>query len=257
MNQWMQHFHSDEHMFVKRVIEWHENALYSHSVVTTPFLSPREQNIVQQIVGQSDVICLKNGGFTDCERARMILAPDWYTNSDKDWEIRSFSASYDATWGALSHRDVLGALLHLGGERKLFGDIAVTQQSIQWVCTKEATGLWSDVLKVKNITLSPKEIEASDLQELEHKWTSRRGFVSSLRLDSVVAEVYGMSRSVAQTAIRKGIVRVNHRQIEDVAHSLEAEDMVSLQGKGRRKIHAIEGRTKKDNYSISYGELCE
>ena len=47
-----EHFHPEEHPFVERVLDWIDRAARGRPV-RTPFLDPREQAIVEALVGQN------------------------------------------------------------------------------------------------------------------------------------------------------------------------------------------------------------
>ena len=119
----IEHFKGEE-VFVKKVLEFKDQALYKQRLVLTKFLNPYHQSIVYSIVGnQNDLIVIEDGGMVDSEMKRLIIAPSFYQIEKEDFEIVLAKISYAKPFGTLNHRDILGALMSLGVKRELFGDI--------------------------------------------------------------------------------------------------------------------------------------
>lgn len=74
----IEHFKGEE-VFVKKVLEFKDQALYKQRLVLTKFLNPYHQSIVYSIVGnQNDLIVIEDGGMVDSEMKRLIIAPSFY-----------------------------------------------------------------------------------------------------------------------------------------------------------------------------------
>ncbi len=76
--------------------------------------------------------------------------------------------------------------------------------------------------------------------------------MASLRLDSVLASMFSLSRGHAQEAIRQGLTAVNGRQILKPDHFLSEGDKVSLRGKGKAVLIRVGGKSRKDRDCIVY-----
>jgi RNA-binding protein YlmH len=57
-----------------------------------------------------------------------------------------------------------------------------------------------------------------------------------MRLDTLIGEGFGMSRSASAELIRAGMASVNHVACDKPDHKAEAGDLLSVRGKGRIKI---------------------
>ena len=77
-----------------------------------------------------------------------------------------------------------------------------------------------------------------------------RDTVASLRLDSIVASAFGISRSSAAEAIRKGLVYVNSMQTVKTDMQVNEEDRIVLRGKGKACLREVGARTRKDRIFV-------
>ena len=75
--------------------------------------------------------------------------------------------------------------------------------------------------------------------------------VSSLRLDSVLAAAYRLSRNDAAVCIRSGLVKVNHLECERVDATVREGALLSVRGKGRVRLESIDGMTRKQRIGIT------
>ena len=81
---------------------------------------------------------------------------------------------------------------------------------------------------------------------------TRRDTVASLRLDSVLASMFSMSRGKAQEAIHMGLAAVNNRIVDKPDHFLSEGDKVSLRGKGKAVLKEVGGKSRKDRDCIVF-----
>lgn len=99
----IEHFKGEE-VFVKKVLEFKDQALYKQRLVLTKFLNPYHQSIVYSIVGnQNDLIVIEDGGMVDSEMKRLIIAPSFYQIEKEDFEIVLAKISYAKPFGTLNH----------------------------------------------------------------------------------------------------------------------------------------------------------
>ena len=83
----LEHFKGEE-VFVKKVLEYRDQALYKQRLILTKFLNPYHQSIVYSIIGNNeDLIVKEAGGMDNSEMKRMIIAPAFYEIEDQDFEI--------------------------------------------------------------------------------------------------------------------------------------------------------------------------
>ncbi|REJ05643.1 RNA-binding protein [Halobacillus trueperi] len=252
-----QHFRKEEKPFIDQVLSFREDVALKYQRKLTDFLDPREQMIMKAIMGNDlDLIYGLEGGAEASERKRAILAPDYEIIEKEDFQLTLLEASYPQKFVTLEHRDVLGAFMSLGIRREKMGDLVVQDGTIQITAASEI----SDYIKMNltgikrsNVQFDEKPLSARI--ESNETWSTKQTTVSSLRLDVMVKEIYGMSRNKASMFIEAGQVKVNFRTVEDASFSLEEGDLISLRGKGRSRLDEVLGETKKEKYKVMTSKL--
>lgn len=258
MKDVMQHFRPEEQGFIVQVGDWMDDVRNQYAPKLTDFLDPRQIMIIQSLVGENSEVKMQvYGMFSDAERQRVILYPDYFEPQMSDFSIEVFELNYPSKFVQLKHPDVLGSLVAIGLNRSKFGDIRLDEQKIQFVVQKEISSFveinLESINKVK-VHLKKLEEDALLLQN-EEQWREQQETVSSLRLDTVLAAAYKISRQKAVQLIQAAYVKVNYRQQEQISFELTEDDLLSVRGYGRLKIFSIEGRTKKNKIRIVFRKL--
>lgn len=253
-----QHFRKDEQPFIDKVISWKEQVERNFQPRLTDFLDPREQQIVKMLIGgeSSDIKLSFEGGTAEAERKRAVLAPYYDEISIEDFQLTLYQATYQSKFITVEHRDVMGAFLSLGIKRQKFGDITVKNGILQIVLGDEiAPFVRANLNMIKKAKVTLEEKPLSEGLASEQQWDFSDKTVSSLRLDTVLKEIYHLSRKDATAYITKQQVKVNYKVVEDGKYGLQEGDLLSLRGKGRSKLAAVNGTTKKDKLKITIAVL--
>lgn len=242
-----EHYKGEE-IFVKKVLDYQSQALDHQRMILTPFLNPREQEIVKQIIGNQDLIVHSFGGMNNAENQRMIICPSFYDIQKDDFDVVVAEIIYPKQFGSIAHKDVLGALMNLGIKRDCIGDID-DHDRVFFACTRQTFPFIQDQLtQVKRSKVKIKEV--NEEITIQHEFIKKTFFLSSLRLDKVVSSLYRVSRSQASDAIRAGFVKVNHKEVEEVHFLCHNNDMISFKRHGRVKIVVHDRTTKQGNQVI-------
>ena len=77
-----------------------------------------------------------------------------------------------------------------------------------------------------------------------------QAFVSSLRLDAVIAAGFRMARSKAAGLVSAGRVQADYREAMDPDRILKRDAVVSVRGYGKIRLSQIGDRTKKGRIPI-------
>lgn len=230
--------------------------------VYTDFLGLAEQNLfLEHIRDYPPVSYSVYGGKEDTERY-CICFDGTQTVSGLQKQEPEFPESFPISCvkisasglkysGALSHRDYLGAILHLGISRSKIGDIYITEQNAYVFCMDTiADFLCNELITVKHtqvhceLTQPEPALLAPVLKEIS-------GTVASLRLDALVALAFQGSRSSLTAYIEGGKTYINGRLSVKPGEQLEAGDVVSVRGKGRFLVAEINHKTKKGRIAIT------
>ncbi len=145
----------------------------------------------------------------------------------------------------LTHRDFLGALLNLGIERSVLGDIAVIG-NVGYIFVKDdmADFVASSLSRVKRTDVRTSII--SELPEGElYKTEEKRIQISSERLDAVIARVFGLSRDDAQSLFKKRLVYTDGRLCESTSYTPKTGEKISVRGHGRFIYLGYDGVSRK------------
>jgi RNA-binding protein YlmH len=258
MDHLIQHFRKDEQPFIEQVTGWQREVEDRYAPKLTDFLDPRQRFIVQAVIGQSeDLTIYTEGLFEQAERQRVLIAPSYFVPEEQDFQITIFTVKYPTKFVQLKHPDVLGALISLGLDRSKYGDIRVTENTIQFaVATETSDYIRANLTSIGKVKVHAEEVEkATPLIQLEDEWNEKNVTVSSMRLDVVLATVTNISRQKAQALIAGGKVKVNWTVREQTSFEVQEGDIISARGIGRLKVMMSEGRTKKDKIRLQVGQL--
>ncbi|MDY0396308.1 YlmH/Sll1252 family protein [Virgibacillus halophilus] len=242
-----QHFRKEEHAFIDQVLSWKDDVNRSYRNKLTDFLDPRQQFIVDSLTGKNDDVKVwQFGGGRHSERQRALITPFYEQVQQEDFGLCLLQASYQEKFSTLTHRDVLGTFISLGLKRDKLGDIQVSNGLIQMIVADEiAKFVVLQMTTVKRMKISMEEKPLSAYREQPSVWNEMGRTVSSLRLDTVLKEIYHVSRKEASDYIKKQAVKVNFKLVEDVKFQVCEQDIISVRSKGRSKLVKIEGKTKK------------
>jgi RNA-binding protein YlmH len=134
---------------------------------------------------------------------------------------------------ALTHRDFLGALMHLGIERGTLGDIQVKDKDGYLFCLERvADFICTGLDKVRHTTIKC-EVVSPDVQIPEEEPLTEEYLVASERIDGVIAKVCGLSRGDVMKLFVAGRIYLNGRLNENHAKQLQIGDVVNARGFGK------------------------
>ena len=132
----------------------------------------------------------------------------------------------------LSHRDYLGALMSLGVERDLLGDIYVQGKTAYVFCMDHiADYIRQNLTSVRHtdvIVTIKEQVPESAGPVLEERIIT----AASGRLDAVLSRVCNLSRSQSLSLVTQGKVFLNGRQIANNSVPCHPGDKVSVRGYG-------------------------
>ena len=193
------------------------------------------------------------GGYEEAERTVLVFPAPWQERESICGGKDSPIAVIRATWKggeALSHRDFLGALMGLGIERELIGDILPRESTCDILLLRE---IWPYVLQnlssAGRASLTLGEAEAPEAGEARFRVI--RDTVATLRLDAVVGSGFGLAREKAAAAIRSGKVTLNGLECLKPDKLVEAGSRIALRGLGKIVLEEAGGMSKKGRTVVS------
>ncbi|MFT8871430.1 MAG: YlmH/Sll1252 family protein [Sporolactobacillus sp.] len=250
-----EHFRPEERPLVEHLLDLIRRAEERYFVQRSDFLDPRARQILISLVGKNEKVRLSFfGGFPNAERQRALLSPPYAAAAEDDFAVSVLEVDYPHKFVTLAHRDLLGAILGCGVDRRKIGDLLVGETHVQFICTADiAAYLSNNLVSVGRQPVSVRP--AKTILHTEEQWFEDSGTVASLRLDAVIAEIYRLSRAAAAERISRGLVKVNWQLIERRDFEVIEGDILSLRGAGRSKILSAGELTKKHKIRLYYGKL--
>ncbi len=238
----------ERELLKKRFLELAEKSYNAGIFLFTDFLGLAEQSAFQECrAALRGIKYAAFGGAEGAERVMIRFGDEDELGYELPFPITVLKVAPTSQKFAdkLTHRDFLGALLNLGIERSVLGDIVIID-NVGYVFVKEdmADYVKGSLLRVKHTDVRISVIE--DLPEGElYRREERRIQISSERLDAVIAKVFSLSRDDAQALFTRGLVFVGGRCIESASYTPKADDVISVRGYGRMIYHGFDSLSKK------------
>ncbi|MCL2564469.1 MAG: YlmH/Sll1252 family protein [Defluviitaleaceae bacterium] len=201
---------------------------------------------------ESEGICniVSFGGAMGCERLMLGFYSEYDSLLESDFPIDAVEIVHDNN--KLTHRDFLGSILGIGINREKLGDIFVfPNKAIAFLDREISDFVMGSLTSVGRTSVSLEIIKNDCLIAPFIDSLSKDITVSSMRLDTVIATAFNLSRSTALKLIESEKVFINWQAAKSASKTVELGDNITLRGFGRGKIEAINGQTRKGNISIS------
>ena len=238
---------NDEERFLMRHVEDLARAAFGRGIARySAFLSDREQQLAQAALnraGAPEESCRFEGGWPDAERRVLCIEPeDCYPASP----VCCVRLRCRALAGAQLpvHKDYLGSLMGLELRREALGDI---------VLPPAAALIWQELRSVGRSEVTAQQLELDEGPEFaQAERRLQTATVSSLRLDAVLAAMLRCSRGMAAELVAAGRVEINHLPVSSAHAPVYESDVFTVRGKGRFRLTALPGKSKKDRQIIEF-----
>ena len=246
---------SDEReLLKKRFLELGKKSYNAGIFTFTSFLGLLEQSLLDEIKGElRGIEYTAFGGADGAERVIVRFGSTEEIGYELPFPISIIKAEPKSPKFAdkLTHRDFLGALLNLGIERDVLGDIVIID-NVGYIFALEdiAEYIVDSLSRVKRTDMNLEIIDALPEGEL-YRTEPRQIQVSGERLDAVVAKVFSLSRDDAQSLFKKRLVFVSGKCIESTSYTPKENDVVSVRGHGRFIYRGFTSNTRKGKMNIT------
>ncbi|MEE0418563.1 MAG: YlmH/Sll1252 family protein [Lachnospiraceae bacterium] len=236
-----------EELFQKRLMDLADSAMKRGIVTFTDFMNLNELNIFHSMIQKFSYIQWKTfGGYEAAERQTAAFIPDaLYYEWDFPIACLEISPLNIKFADALTHRDYLGALLNLGIERDMLGDILVDdKRAYVFVIDRMQDFISKELTRVRHTPVVCRERKLQEF-DVPIKTEVIAGSVASVRLDSILALAFHSSRSSLVGLIEGGKIFVNGKLVVSNGYTLKEGDIVSARGLGKFRYKQAVYRTKK------------
>ena len=253
----MSDFKSDDILLLeKRILELASRSYASSLFTFTDFFGLLEQDVFRSTVPKlaRGVRYTLFGGAEGTERVMVRFGDEEDLGYEVPFPIVMLRIVPKAPKFAekLFHRDVLGALMHLGIERELLGDIVLRDEGkLIFVFAEEkiAPFIISELTTIRNtqvlVTVTD-ELPECELFQTEAVIVK----AMSERLDGVIAKLYSLSREEASGYFSRSLVFAEGRCITSPSYTPKQGERISVRGLGRFVYEGYVSDTKKGKMNI-------
>lgn len=245
-----------EQLLCKRLLELADNTYQRDIPMFSDFLNLNEQEILNQILTKMPPICIKTmGGYSLAERVVVGFYPQERFDELIPLVCLKIEPLNRKFAEELTHRDYLGALISLGIERSVLGDIVVSNNCAYLFCLKKISAfIMQELVKIKHTSVFVTETEFDETVSLQTEEIT--GFVASLRIDALLSLVTGMSRSRAVSYIEEAKVFINGKCVTSNGANLKENDVISVRGVGKFQYKGTSGTSKKGRLFVTVLKYC-
>ncbi len=146
----------------------------------------------------------------------------------------------------------MGAVLALGIDRSLTGDICLKENGAYLLASREMASF----IAANLVSAGRTPVQAKVLDSIptitQAPGRIFRDTVASLRLDAVLASGLNISRAEAAAMVLSGRVQVNHRPQTRTDAQLKEGDLLSVRGAGRLALTAVGTPNRKGRIPIYF-----
>lgn len=238
----------------KRLAELAQRAVHGGRACCTRFLEPTQRDLARAAAARAGARVAFWGGFEGAERAvAAFYAPD--APEPRAYPIATVRIDWNAKFASPAHRDLLGAVMGLGIDREVTGDIAMGEREGRQCAYLFALDDMADYIAASLTGAGCAAVRAAVTDEtpsiLPPEGRHLRLTVQQERLDAVLAAACRLSRSEAQRLIAAGLVKLNHAVNTRADARLCEGDLISARGHGRIRVEAFQGESRRGRQVVA------
>ncbi|WP_455493091.1 YlmH/Sll1252 family protein [Eubacterium sp.] len=237
----------NETLLKKRLAELSHRAFERGYTTYSTFLNLQEISILKALKLDSKYSLF--GGYENADRCVAAFSNDEvYSYPIVCIKIEPLQQKFS---DKLTHRDFLGALMNLGIEREMLGDIKILNNEGYLFCLdKISQYIVNNLSSIKHTSVKCKIID--DIPELFNQLPDEEEYiVSSLRIDTVVSAVFKMSRNSASQLINQEKIFINSKTVYKDSVQLKEGDVVSVRGYGKFIYSQTVNETRKHKMVVA------
>ena len=251
---------TDEERFLMRHVEDLARAAEGRGIARySGFLSDREQDLARAALNRADVPESDyhfEGGWPGAERKLLCLEPEGCYPASPLCCVKLTCRTLSGA-ALPGHKDYLGSLMGLELRREALGDIVLPPEEpgIAYLFALEpaAALICQELRSVGRTEVTAQQLALDEVPEFaQAERRLQTATVSSLRLDAVLAAMLRCSRGMAAELVAAGRVEINHLPVSSAHAPVYESDVFTVRGKGRFRLTALPGKSKKDRQIIEF-----
>lgn len=244
---------AEDELLKKRFMELSKRSYNDSRFTFTNFLSLAELSVFYETIKEiPGVEYSVFGGTEDAERVIVRFGSEDELGYSEAFPITILEISplMEKFSDDLTHRDFLGALMNLGIEREVLGDILLKKnKAYLFVLNSMVEYISKELTRVKHTSIKVRIVDS--IPETDKYVPSEKLIqVASLRIDAVIARVHNLSRGDAIELFTEKKVFLNGHLCENNSKMLSEKDKVTVRGFGRFEVFEIVGKSKKGKENI-------
>lgn len=240
----------NDDFFTRRLIDLADQADRTCRYTFTDFLTEAETAQFQAIRSQLPHCGTALwGGHPDADRVMLRFGDPEQLGYEEPFPLTAlYIAPVQEKFAeSLTHRDILGAVMHLGIVRSAVGDILIDGKCAYLFIKEDlAEYLCRELTRIRHTTVTctvAEQLPAAAEQKTEEITVQ----AASERIDAVAAKVYHLSRSECLELLRLEHIAVGGAPVTKSSYTLRAGDKVSVRGHGKFRYLGQSGTTRKGN----------
>lgn len=248
----------NEEQLLKSRLEDLAKKSYSQNIYTySNFLNPAELAVFDEISSELGFAGYEIFGGSELSERQMVRFGDEDNlGYDEKWRIDTIKIEplIDKFSDVLHHSDFLGALMNLGIDRSVLGDIIIkdNKRAYLFCMDKISDFIIENLTKVKHTNVKCTLLtEEENLDCLAPELVELSLIVASPRFDAIVSAVTKCSRNEAVNFFKSKRVLLNGRVCERNSITLKSNDIFSVRGYGKYIFADIGKETRKGKIYVN------
>lgn len=186
------------------------------------------------------------GGTDDVERVIIGTAPEYIEIMPDHFPIDTLTIKYSSLSKILSHRDILGAILGLGIDRGMVGDILLFDQ-VAYVFLKKdiATFVYNNLERVGSTKVQCTLGHVEDLYIPIEQYIKIHKKLDNLQVSTIIATAFAISKTTVNKLISTKNVMINWQVVKNI--DISEGITITVRGYGRIIVSSI---IKEKSFSV-------
>lgn len=152
----------------------------------------------------------------------------------------------------LTHREIMGSLYNQNIDTEMFGDIIIYDNHYYILVMNSIYNIVLNTFNtVGNKHIKLKEVDITTLDNYKRKYEKKELIVSSLRIDTVISKLIGISRENIKNIFNNKEIILNYEVCTKMTKELKENDIFSIRRHGKYKYKGLIKTSKKGNYIIN------
>lgn len=248
-------------LLIAKVLDKKKICNSKNKITYTDFLNEKEQRFIEKNVKLENAFFY--GVNENADRKILVFYPEKLTEELVRKSLKSVLSGIriilkNDQIGNYEHKNYLSALIKIGIDRGKIGDILVDDYGadiIAFDMNKEfIIQSLSELTRFRKANIDV--IPIDDIKQKIDRFEESTIIVSSMRIDNIVAELAGCSRTNADEYINSERVFVNYETALKGSKTIFEGDIVTIRGKGKFRIDGLVRNTRNNRFVIKVNKYA-